>query len=125
MNSTIWAKEAINPLDQEMVGHFFRMASANAKKNESSDDDGRGVHTEGLADGGWTSIYRFETVTLFIQMVYAVMTFVSLFSFLSSDGRCGCRALWAMSGTKTRCLSSCEECCCVRGPCFTWLGIVE
>lgn len=59
-----------------MVGQFFNMASA--KKNETSGDDGQGGDSEGLPDGGWISIFRFETISLFIQMVYAVITFVSL-----------------------------------------------
>ena len=77
MASTILMRETINPLDEEMVGRFFKSTFANAKKNETSDDDGRGADSEGLPDGGWISIYRFETISLFIQVVYAVITFVS------------------------------------------------
>lgn len=84
-NSTTWTKEAINPLDQEMVGQYFRLAFANSKKND--DDDGRGGHSEAWRDGGWISIYRFETISLFIQMVYAIITFVSLISFVLFDCR--------------------------------------
>ena len=74
-------KTWIDPLSEEMVDQFFKITmvdNTGGKKNETSGDDGQGSDYEGYKDGGWISIFRFETISLFIQAVYAVITFVSL-----------------------------------------------
>lgn len=73
-------KTWIDPLSEEMVDQFFKITMVDndtGKKNETSGDDGQGGDYQGQPDGGWVSIFRFETITLFIQAVYAVITFVS------------------------------------------------
>lgn len=73
-------KAWIDPLSEEMVDQFFKNTMVDndtGKKNERSGDDGQGGDYQGQRDGGWISIFRFETISLFIQAVYAVVTFVS------------------------------------------------
>ena len=74
-------KAWIDPLSEEMVDQFFKITmvdNTSDQKNETSGDDGQGGDYQGLPDGGWISIFRLETISLFIQAVYAVITFVSL-----------------------------------------------
>lgn len=104
-------KTWIDPLSEEMVDQFFKITmvdNTGGKKNETSGDDRQGSNYQGQTDGGWISIFRFETISLFIQAVYAVISFVSC-SIASCHLRPICRRRWIADKSGKLVLSSCQE----------------